>query len=109
MVEERLPMDYAPRKVSMPENGSLGEKIVIQSQHLDTNHHVNNGQYVDMAMKYLPEGCKLKQLRVEYRQQAFLGDVFIPCVAKEREGITVAFLDELEKPYAVIQCTPMEQ
>ena len=47
--DEKLDMDYAPRKITVPEDGQLLEPIVVKKHHLDTNHHVNNGQYVNIA------------------------------------------------------------
>lgn len=46
----------------------------IMKQHLDTNHHVNNAQYVVFAEQYLPKGRKVNNMKVQYRKQAFLGD-----------------------------------
>ncbi len=102
-VEEQLSMEYAPRKVLVPQNGVYREKIVVKKQHLDTNHHVNNGQYVDLALQYLPEDVGISQLRVEYKQQAFLEDELVPYVAEGDGGITVAFMDRSDKPYAVVE------
>ena len=50
---EPLEMEYAPRKIKLPEGGTAQEEIVVHEYHLDTNHHVNNRQYVQMAMTYL--------------------------------------------------------
>lgn len=87
--EEKLDMEYAGRKVADPVEGHLAEEIVVRAQHLDVNHHVNNGQYVGMAMEFLPEGFKITQMRAEYRRQAFLHDVLHPYVSvrkKENDG-----------------------
>lgn len=80
IIEERLAMDYAGRKIPVPDQGSLAEEITVRQQHLDTNHHVNNGQYVRMAMELLPEGFSIKQMRAEYKKQALLHDVLYPCI-----------------------------
>lgn len=54
---DRLEMDYAPRKIVLPDTeGVQQEAVEIKLHHLDTNHHVNNGQYVRIAMEYLQEG-----------------------------------------------------
>ncbi|MDO4285308.1 MAG: thioesterase [Eubacteriales bacterium] len=83
---ERLEMEYEPRKIALPkENGVPQESIVVAPYHLDTNHHVNNGQYVRLAMGALPEGARVSQLRVEYRRQARLGDVITPVLYGAQE------------------------
>ena len=66
---EKLEMDYAPRKIILPAaEGAAQETVEIKSHHLDTNRHVNNGQYVRMAMEYLPEGYEIRQMRAEYKK-----------------------------------------
>ena len=84
-VEERLPMDYADRKISLPKDGEKlpAEEIVVKRHHLDTNNHVNNGQYVRMALDSLPEKeIYVRSMRAEYKKQALLGDVLYPDVMK---------------------------
>ena len=85
-LEEKLAMEYAPRRINIPEGGICGEAIVVKKHHLDTNHHVNNGQYVSLAMEYLPENFTITQMRAEYKKQAFLDDVMHPCVVKISDG-----------------------
>lgn len=104
-VEERIPMDYAGRKIPVPEGGSLQEAIPVEKHHLDTNHHVNNGQYVAIAAEFLPEDCVICQMRAEYKKQAFLGDVFYPYVVSAGNLVTVSIQDENGKPFAVVEFT----
>jgi len=100
---EKLEMEYAPRKITIPSNGVMGEPIVVKKHHLDTNHHVNNQQFIQMAMDYLPGDDIVGQIRAEYKKQAFLDDVLIPYVAKGEETCVVALRDADEKPYAVVE------
>lgn len=103
VVEEKLPMDYAPRKVPIPDGMVAKEPIVVRKHHLDTNQHVNNGQYVNMAMEFLPENYPLKQLRAEYKQQAFLDDVLYPYVAVEESKCVVHLTDADGKTYVSVE------
>ncbi len=98
-----LDMDYAPRKIKLPENGAEGDAFIVREYHLDTNHHVNNGQYVRMAMFALNGGvrAKPKELRVEYKRQAVLGDRITPVVYDEGGEACVALNGEDGKAYAV--------
>lgn len=82
--EEKLPMDTVGRKIAVPADAVAQEEIVVRKQHLDTNNHVNNVQYVRMAMDYLPEGFAINKMRAEYKKQALLHDVLIPYVASEK-------------------------
>ncbi len=103
VVSERLDMEYLPRKIAVPENGEAKPEVMITRHHLDTNNHVNNGQYVKIALECLPEELKVKRLRAEYKKQAFLGDVMCPRVSKEDNIYTICLNDRDGKPYSVIQ------
>ncbi len=105
-VEERLSMDYAGRKLPMPADARLGEPFVILKHQIDTNNHVNNGQYVEMAGDFLPEGFLIGQMRAEYKKSAKLGDILIPHIKEENGIYTVALCGGDEKPYAVVEFTP---
>lgn len=100
---EKLDMEYAPRKIAVPEGGVSGEAIVVKKHHLDTNHHVNNGQFVDMAMDFLPEQFVIGQLRAEYKKQAFLDDILLPYVAAGEDRVVVSLTDEKGTPYVVTE------
>lgn len=102
---EKLDMEYAPRKIRLPEELVPEEAFVIQKHHLDTNHHVNNCQYVRMAADYLPDGFKVRQMRAEYRKQAVQNDIFYPSVGCEEGKITVTLSAENGDPYAVVEFT----
>ena len=104
----KLEMEYAPRKIAVPENGTVFEPIVVKKHHLDTNHHVNNQQFVGIAMDYLPEEFGIGQLRAEYKKQAFLDDILIPYVAVEEGRTVVSLRDESGAPYVIVEFQEME-
>ena len=93
-VEEKLDMEYSGRKILVGDVGQVLEPVIVRKQHLDSNNHVNNGQYINIASDYLPEGFDIYQIRAEYKKQAHLGDVFVPYVVTEAERIVVSLRDE---------------
>ncbi|MDO5136087.1 MAG: thioesterase [Eubacteriales bacterium] len=101
--EERLEMEYAPRKIAVPKERESRDPFVVQKHQLDTNHHVNNCQYVVMAADYLPEGFSIRQMRAEYKRQAVLGDVFYPQVAWEEGRLLVVLGAGGGTPYAIVE------
>ncbi len=101
--EEKLDMNYASRKVPMPKEGETQEPFAVQRYHLDTNHHVNNGQYIQMAREYIPADFVIHQMRAEYKKSALLGDVIYPVVERDEERYVVGLCDELGRPYAVVE------
>ena len=74
----------------------------LGKHHIDTNHHVNNAQYVEIAREVLPSEIEVGELRVEYKKAAVCGDVVYPHVSRTDEGYTVSLCDEQGAAYAVI-------
>ncbi len=93
-VEEPLEMDYSARKIAVSETGEILQKTVVQRQHLDSNQHVNNVQYVNIASDYLPADVAIEKVRVEYKKQAHLHDVLVPYVVTEQDRVVVSLRDE---------------
>lgn len=99
---ERYPMEYSKAKIALGENKEEKEHFYVGVHHLDTNHHVNNGQYVAMAQHYLPDDFTVGKLRVEYRKQAMLGDEMIPVVDVEDSIYKVAMKNSEDAAFAVL-------
>lgn len=101
--EPALEMEYEDRKICLPESLEEKASFPVRKYHIDTNEHVNNCQYVQMALEVLPEETRVCQIRVEYKKSAVLGDVIFPKVAREENRIVTELCDENGKPYAVIE------
>lgn len=101
-LEEKLDMEYAPRKIAIPGEPVKGESVVINPHHLDTNHHVNNAQYVEIAKEVLPDDFCIGELRVEYKKAAVMGDYMTPRISKTDEGYVVVLSDPEGSAHAVI-------
>lgn len=108
-LEEPLPMDYSARKILIPDTPDWEvterEAVKVCEYHLDSNMHVNNGQYVQIASAYLPRDIRFNRMRVEYRNQARLDDVMVPMVYTNGDACIVALCDMENKPYAVIEAS----
>lgn len=104
-IEPPLEMEYAPRKIRLPEAFEPGMPFPVRKYHIDTNEHVNNSQYVQMALEMLEEEMAVKQVRVEYKRSALLGEVICPAIAREDERTVVELCNTEGKPYAVVELT----
>ncbi|MDD3402105.1 MAG: thioesterase [Hespellia sp.] len=102
-LEEPLEMEYKDRKIRLPEQTEEKEPFPVRRYHIDTNEHVNNAEYVQMAMEFLPRDLKVKELRVEYKLAAVLGDVIYPKVAVENQRSVVELCDKNGALYAVAE------
>ncbi len=102
-IGEPLDMPYEDRKIEPPAERMDGEPFPVRRYNIDTNEHVNNCQYVQMAMEMLPGDINVRQLRVDYKKSAVLGDMIFPKVSEEAERTVVELCDETGKPYAVVE------
>ena len=103
-IEPPYEMEYLDRKIVFEGEGEKLEPVEVKGHHLDTNHHVNNAQYVAVACDYLPEEFAICRMRATYHKSAVLGDLLYPIVYSEKEGkIGVALCDADGKPYANIE------
>ncbi|MDD3279403.1 MAG: thioesterase [Lachnospiraceae bacterium] len=103
-ITEAYPEDFGKRKITLPDMpGEAFESFRVMEYHLDTNHHVNNGQYLQMAQGYLPVDMEIKKLRAEYKIQAHLGDMLFPKRWKLEDGYLITLEDEDGKPYVIVE------
>ena len=65
-----LPGEWMGRKLPTPEGLTEVFRFTVDPTFLDTNHHMNNERYVTAALQAFPEKKPLKEIRVEYRNQA---------------------------------------
>ena len=97
---EPLPMDYASGKLPVLREYREGDHLVIARHHIDTNHHVNNARYTEIAAEHLPDGFRVGELRMEYRRAAVLGDVIVPRIGQSGQGIGVELCSPEGERYA---------
>ena len=100
---EPYEMTYESRKIPLPTESEELESFPVRRYHIDTNEHVNNCQYVQMALESLPKDKEVHQMRVEYKKSAVYGDMIYPRIAAEDDRTVVELCDENAKPYAVIE------
>lgn len=102
-MESQIPMGCDGRKIALPKECDAKEAFVVPAYFMDTNHHMNNSHYVEVALGFVPDDFAIGQIRVEYRKAAVCGDVMIPKVSKDCGKITVVLTDDKDKPYAVVE------
>ncbi len=101
--DPKLDMEYAPRKILLPKGFITKEPFPVISSNIDTNNHVNNGQYIKMAEEYLPEDFTIKQMRAEYRISAVLGDIVYPKIYIDNNLYTIVLANSEDKPYTIVE------
>ena len=102
-LDPKQEMNYCGRRIILPkQEGNLMESVMVMSADIDYNRHMNNANYVRIAMELLPEGFEVRDMRVEYRIAAKLGDMLTPTLYPIDGGYIVA-LDIDGQPSAIIE------
>ncbi|MGN0466351.1 MAG: acyl-[acyl-carrier-protein] thioesterase [Lachnospiraceae bacterium] len=102
-IEEKVDMAYAKGKIKTLGDLEKKEPFQILKVMIDTNGHVNNEKYIEMAMEYLPEKFKIYEMRAEYKKEGMLYDMFYPNIYRTEHTVTVEFQNGEEETYALIQ------
>lgn len=102
-LSDKLDMEYAPRRIDVQGEGCEKEPFYIRRNQIDSNHHVNNAEYVNMAMEYLGDGKQVKQVRVEYKKPAYLHETVTPVVYEQEHKLQVKLNDRQQQTYAVVE------
>ena len=103
VLEEAFPMEESKRKLEVPAVYTNGETFQVIKSNLDSNHHVNNGQYIKMAMEYLPSDFIYCDVLVEYRKSALLGDTICPQISQTEDKYTIVLAGTDSIPYCIIE------
>ena len=103
--DPKYEMDYASRKISLPDTLEEKDSFHVVFSNIDTNNHVNNEQYVQMAESYLPNDFIVGQMRAEYRSSAVLGDIIVPKVFYDKDLCTVTLCNIDNSIYAIVEFT----
>ncbi len=98
-----ISIEEVSRKIKVPEGATEVDTFPVHKYHIDTNAHVNNSKYIELACEALPEDFEVKKLRVEYKKAAVLGDRMVLKRVIEKHRIAAELCDEEESTYAIVE------
>lgn len=84
-------------------SGEPGQMIEVLHLHLDTNGHMNNAYYIEIAKEQIPEGKRICSIRIEYKKPAVLGDRIMVHSAGFGELMQVALVAEDGGLFSVVE------
>lgn len=113
-LSDEAPLDLPPTKRRLPVTGdyACAPAVTVGELHLDSNRHVNNAQYLGMAVDAIValQGDQeaattdaIRRICVQYKRQAHLGDVIVPRVHEAAGVCTVDLAAEEGDSYAVVR------
>ena len=90
-LEPQLEMNYGDRRIILPKTGGkVCDNIPVMRADIDYNRHVNNANYIRMALELIPEDFQIGGMRVEYRVAAKPGDILTPALYLMTDVIMVS-------------------
>ncbi len=81
-LEEKLDMEYLPRKIHFPAEAkvSTADTVKVTRSRLDHNGHMNNARYLDICEDLLPGNPKIERFLISYINPAREGDIIVPVI-----------------------------
>lgn len=88
-------------KLKEPENSIFSHEYIVQRRDIDTNHHVNNLNYLDYAYEALPENVfsniSFSNVEIMYKHEAKLGDTLSVFYSHSKEDEYVITIKDKEQ------------
>ncbi len=102
-IEPRLDMEERSRKIRVEAEFEECGSFIAMRDRLDSNLHMNNGQYIKLGTNYIPEGRDVSSVRVEYRSSIRQGDK-VNVLKCEKDGLLyVKYDDQSGNEYSIIE------
>lgn len=79
-VSEALELPPAPRRVPLADDAEPREPLRVARHDIDVNGHMNNAQYVLIALDEAEDGLQPSEVIVDYHRAAVEGDLVHPAV-----------------------------
>lgn len=102
---EKIDMPYAPRKIALLGGEVATDRFRVRKSQIDSNRHMNNVEYVRLAMETLPDDAPIRELRAEYKKAAHFGDGLTASVMSGGDVHQVVLRDDAGETYAVVEFT----
>lgn len=100
-----LEMNYRSRKIVPPEAPEVVLPLIqVQRNDIDYNLHVNNAQYIRMAVECLPPDFVPTSLRVEYKKPVLPGALIEPSI-RLADDVAYICLKVEGLPHCVVEFT----
>lgn len=103
VLEPKADMEYLPRKIKLQGDGQILERFKVRKCNIDTNNHVNNSQYIQMAEEYVPNDKLIKRMRAEYKSAAVYGDVIVPKISVIDNRYIIQLSSVEDKIYCIVE------
>ncbi len=100
---EKLDMEYAPRKIALLDGMTVIDKRRVMNYQIDSNSHMNNEAYIELALEYMDKDIDIKSVRAEYKKQLVRDDVIIVKRAASDCLYQIVFSDESDNISCIVE------
>lgn len=88
--EAPVDMEYTERRIIVPQGNFIEiPDVAVMPHDIDYNHHVNNAEYLRIALDLIPKEFIIRRIRIEYKIPAKLGDRLKPAILHNGNDIFV--------------------
>ncbi len=96
--------ELTDRRIALPKSEPRRfEPFTTLRCQTDTNTHINNARYFDIADELLPAGADVRRIRCEYKSSVMPGDKLFPELYEEDGKYTAVLLTESGEPAAILE------
>lgn len=81
----------ASRKIKFAGEAQKLQQFDVKKTYIDNNGHMNNADYLRVAEEFLPDDFQCQELDIVYSKEAMEGQVLIPYLHDEEDGIGITF------------------
>ena len=100
---KKAEMPQVSRRIEVPENVRIAEKIYVKPYLIDTNGHANNVKLTELAMSISNADAGCVALRAEFKRQVRKETFVYPYIADKEDGVVIVFKDEKGETLSVFE------
>lgn len=91
---KKAEMPKVSRRIEVPNDMRMAEKVFVKPYLIDTNGHGNNVKLTELAMSVSGADGGCERLRAEFKRQVRKGTFVYPYIADKKDGVVTIFKDE---------------
>lgn len=95
-IDDNVFDDKMTERINEPENSTLKGEYTILKRDIDSNHHVNNLNYLDFAYEILPENVDFKNVEIMYKNETKVGNTLKLFYGEVDGQIFITMKDKLD-------------
>lgn len=101
--DKALNLECPSRKIKKAFEYEKKDGWKVEKYHLDINNHMNNAWYIKLSTELLENEDCVKNVRIEYKKSAVLGDFIYPYVCYDKDRCVVELRSEKDEVFSIAE------